>query len=378
MLNKICAAAYTALLGLAAIAAYRTSDRDWNWDALAYTGCAVSWSESDPVKIHREVYSEAKKELPVPAFKLLAESNPYRADLASNPFHFVEQLPFYDGKVLYVALIAGMHRFGATHIEAMKLISAAGFFALGLVFFRWTRIYVAMLPAALFSAAFVLCPPILNSARIFSPDALSTAMIAWALYALFERASARRAALIGLALLSGAVFIRNDTVLLAVLVVAYLAFAPRSPVRLQPIPGTVLIGLLVGFALTLSHFGGGYGWRMSFYHGLVERVPAPAEAGAPPISLADYLHAAAVSAREALDWSSLALFAFLGVASLLLVKRKTWMRDLLFLNLGFSLIRFLAYPGFEERYYISTYLMVCVTFVSALAVYRGGLRGEPR
>lgn len=381
-MNRICAAAYTALLGLAAIAAYRTSDRDWNWDALAYMACAVSRSESDPVKIHREVYSEAKKELPAQSFKLLTESNPYRADLASDSFHFTEQVPIYDNKALYIVLIAGLHRLGASYLQAMKLLSAAGFFVLGLVFFRWARVYLGTLPAALISALFMASPPILNVARIFSPDALSAAVIVGALYLLFEMGPVPGARLypaadaghrnrasreiIGLALVSCAVFIRNETVILAVLVVAYLTLASRSPVKLRRVHGAILVGLLISCVLMLRDLGGGYGWRTTFYHGLVQRLPAPGETRVPSISATNYLHAVAASARSALDSSSLALFALLGAASMMLLRRDAVLRDLLLLAVSGAILLMLVYPGFEERYYVSAYVIVTIAFISAV------------
>jgi hypothetical protein len=386
LVQRISIAAYFALLLLAAVAAYRTVDRDWNWDGLAYIACAAAWSERDPVALHASVYREARSEMPAEAFELLTAGNPYRADLASNPVHFLEQLPFYDGKVLYIELMFGLHGLGASYVGGMKSLSAAGFFALGVVFFLWTRAYFPALPAAILSAAFMLSAPVWNLARMFSPDALSVAMVTAALYAFFVMAPARPAsqrsvaALLGLALLSAAVFVRNDTLLLAALVIGYLALASRSPLKIKRAQGAVLIVLLIGSVLALGHFGGGYGWRMSFYHGLVQRVPAPAETAAPAISPAEYLRAAARSAREALDASSLALFVFITTAALLLLKRGTLMRDALLLSLGFSALRIIVYPGFEERYYVSTYAVAALCLISALPAYRrsgGGPDREP-
>jgi hypothetical protein len=378
LLEKICAAGYGALLLIAAVAAYRTTDRDWNWDALAYIGCAASWSESDPAKIHDQAYTEARRQMPADVYQLLTESNAYRRDLARNPSHFVEQLPFYNGKVLYVALIVGLHRMGASYVGAMKILSAAGFFALGLVFFRWAQDYVRPLPASILSAALMMSAPVWNLARTFSPDALSVAIITAGFYALFAVAPARAinqrwaAAIPAIALLIAAIFVRNDTLLLTVFVIGYLAVASRSPVRLKRSQAAALILLLVASVLALGHLTGGYGWRMSFYHGLVERVPAPAEVQEPVITVADYLHAAARSAREAADWSSLGIFTFLAAGCLLLRKRRTLMRDLLLVNVAFSLVRLLFYPGFEERYYVSTYVVAAICLIAALLPDSGG------
>lgn len=378
MLERVYTTAYFCLLLLAAVAAYRTTDRDWNWDGLAYMACAVSWSEPDPVKLHAMVYREARAQMPAPAYQALAAGNPYRSDLAGNPFHFAEQLPFYDSRTLYIGLIVLLRRLGMSYISAMKLLSAAGFAALGLIFFRWVRKYFRALPAAILSAAIMLSTPVWGLARIFSPDALAAAMILGALYALFVAAPARPlnqrspAACLGLALLGTSEFLRRETPLLAVLVIAYLTMASRSPVKLKRLHGVLLIAALIVTMLALGYFGGGYGWRMTLYHGLVQRVPAPADAPAPAITVKDYLHATLRSAREAVTWSSLPLFVFLTASCLLVLKRGTLMRDLLILSLSSAAILFLVYPSFEERYYVSAYLVVALCLISALAERRAG------
>ncbi len=376
MVNRLCSSGYIAVLLLAGIGAYRSSDRDWNWDLLAYTACALSWSEPDPVRIHALAYADAEAEVPVPSYKFLTEGTSYRADLARNPLHFVEQIPFYDAKVLYIGLIAGLHRLGATYISAMKLISTAGFLAIGAAFFVWARGYLNSLPSALLSGMFVLTQPILNLGKIFSADALSVAMIVWALYLLFEKGHVRPATSIGMVLLCCAILVRNDTLVLAVLTIGYLTIASGSPIKVRPVYGAMLIALICGTVFAVTHFGGGYGWRMSFYHGLVQRVPAPGESGAPNISFSDYLRPAAHSLREGLNRSSLPLFAFLAGACILLMKPKSRLYHLLLLNLAFSLIRILAYPGFEERYYVSTYVIVGAAFISVCATYPQGTKGS--
>jgi hypothetical protein len=119
---------------------------------------------------------------------------------------------------------------------------------------------------------------------------------------------------IGMALLACSIFIRNDNLVLAVLVIGYFSVCSGAVVRIRWVYSAVLIALLIAITMTISHTGGGYGWRTSFYHGVVQRMIAPAES-LPPISLAEYGHAWARSAREAIDASSLLLFSFLGACA---------------------------------------------------------------
>src|SRR5712672_2688886 len=99
---------YAGFLLLTGWLAYRFPYNDW--DVLAYVGCAINLSESDQVKIHAQVFEQAREELPEEDFHEMTTSVPFRQDVAANPWHFAEQLPFYSIRPLYIELLAALHR----------------------------------------------------------------------------------------------------------------------------------------------------------------------------------------------------------------------------------------------------------------------------
>jgi len=359
---KVSSAAFLLVLLVAAIAAYQDRFRDWDWDLMAYSASAVSLLETDPVEIHAIVFKEAKTEVPGAQYKSLTAATSYRADLSRDPFHFAEQIPFYSVKPAYVELIVGLHRLGLTRIQAMKLISVASFVAFGVLFFAWAGSYLNSRASALLSGMFVLSQPILDLARISTPDALSVAMVFAALYALFEK----EGALAGILMLSCSVFIRSDNFVLVVLVLCYLSLVPHSPVRIRRDHAVLLIAAVLASTIVIDRVGG-YGWQTLAYHSVVQRLTNPAEV-VPHVTALNYFHALAAAARIALfDWSSLLLFAFMATGCLLFARLADRMRDLLLLNVTASVLRILVYPSFEERYLVSLYAVIAVCLISVIA-----------
>jgi hypothetical protein len=110
--KNIPAAIYASFLILAGWLAYQFPYNDW--DVLAYVGCAMNLSERDQGKIHAQVFEQARAELPEDDFNEMTTAVPFRRDVAANPWHFAEQLPFYSIGPLYIGLMASIHRLGAS------------------------------------------------------------------------------------------------------------------------------------------------------------------------------------------------------------------------------------------------------------------------
>ena len=66
----------------------------YTWDLLGYIGSSVDSTDARRPSI--DVAFDAIR--PISAKKDIQPDNPYRADVAANPYHFAEQLPFYSIK----------------------------------------------------------------------------------------------------------------------------------------------------------------------------------------------------------------------------------------------------------------------------------------
>src|SRR5438270_6424552 len=208
--KRIAVFLYAAFLLLAGWLAYTYPYNDW--DVLAYVGCAINLTESDQVKIHAQVFEQAREELPEEDFTEMTTSVPFRRDVAANPWHFAQQLPFYSIRPLYIELLAAIHRLGATYFQATRLVSSIALALLGLPIFLWMRASVTgpEWRVALLSSLILLTPPLFLAGRTGSPDALSGLFIVAAMYLLTQKQRIFPATL----LLASSIFVRGDNVIL--------------------------------------------------------------------------------------------------------------------------------------------------------------------
>jgi hypothetical protein len=79
----------------------------YTWDLVGYIGCSVDGG--NPRAIHPETFA-ARREISNDEDVQL--DNPYGVDVAANPYHFSEQLPFYSIKPICVLPIKAFHRLG--------------------------------------------------------------------------------------------------------------------------------------------------------------------------------------------------------------------------------------------------------------------------
>src|SRR5450755_2585984 len=125
------------------LSAYAVLQPEYTWDLLGYIGSSVD--STDARMIHNVAFDAIR---PFAAKKDIQVDNPYRVDIAANPYHFAEQLPFYSIKPLYVALIKGEHRLGMPFPKAAVAISALSNLLLALLLWRWLSAYLGGLPLA--------------------------------------------------------------------------------------------------------------------------------------------------------------------------------------------------------------------------------------
>src|SRR5262249_55432597 len=96
-------------------------------------GVAASWNISDPNAVYNTVRADVRS-LGVPKVeKAHFEETPIGASAAV----FMEQLPMYTIKPLYIALVWALHQIGFGYCVATFLIGAASFLMIGVVLALW-------------------------------------------------------------------------------------------------------------------------------------------------------------------------------------------------------------------------------------------------
>jgi hypothetical protein len=326
-------------------------------DMLDFAGCVFSIHDLDPVSIHKRAYAGILKDAPSFSVSHLLGTDedpkvaPSRQDRHANPYHFVESLPYFSIKPLYIELIAIFYRLGIRIFPAIILASLIPAFCLSLVMCAWT-LRLGGLPLLL--SIFLFVPEIRGFWNGVGPDALSALVLAVALFLIFVYEKLCP----GITLLLASIWIRTDNVILALFLLGYLLWKRRLPLWIT----VVLAAVAVASPLVISHYAGSYGWKALYSHTFKFVEFAPREF-IPSFTMNDYLHALHTGLVEILE-SSVLVYSVLGIAGYLIVPE---LRMPLSLSLIAGAVHFVIYPNFEPRYYAIVYVLIAVAATVALS-----------
>ena len=353
------ASLYIMVLAASTLHLYFTPEYDI--DMLGYMGNALLEQQTDPVRIHRDIYGEVTKFLPPIVQQHFRgqqadapeSQNASRRDRAVNPYHFAEFLPFFAIRPAYNHLLWLLSKTGMNLIRASVLISVGSYFLLGVLVFVWTAEYVEGLSAALFAILIMLSPPITQVARFTGADCISTLLALLSLYLIWEK----RLLAPGVGLLLFSIYIRTDNVALAVPVILLGVWQRSIPTW----KAAVLLALAVGSVLLINHFAGDYGLRMLYYRNFIGTPIAPAEATV-SFSILDYEAAFRKGISGALS-GVLLPFLIAGAAGFLRCKR---LRPFAIVTLAYTFLHFVLLPNWQDRWFAVLYLACGILAVSAV------------
>jgi hypothetical protein len=343
-------ALYVALF--AGLSAFALVQPTYTWDLLGYIGSSVT--SSDPQVIYHETFDAIQ---PIRSNKGIQLENPYRTDVAANPFHFAEQLPLYSIKPAYIALLKALHRFGLPYPRSAIVISAASNFALAMLLWFWLSAYVEGFILFGVCSLIMLSPNLLIISRWATPDALATFVAAFGLYLILGREKY----FWGASLLVLDVWIRTDSIVLAGIVMFVLLLRGK----LEFLQFASLSALALASYFIIGHYSGDYGWTVLFYNSFMGGVTTPAET-ALHVSMKMYVTQVVKGVYLLLVDSSFALYALLVCLALWLRKSSPY-TQMAVVVLAARVVSYLLYPNGDARYTAVLYVMVPVAIVIAVS-----------
>jgi hypothetical protein len=345
---RLAAVLYSGFALLLAVHCYRNPLYDI--DLLSYAGNVALYDTTDPVEVHRVVYSN-----PLPAHLLGTDANDVGSNVlrarAADPYFSATYLPFFSVKPLYLMAMELGHRLGASVIVASQVISAIAF--LGIALMVW--VYTGSLLAALV----ILLPEIFVLGESNSPDGLSLFFLLLGFWLLFFAKKD-----IGILPVLVSIWVRPENVILCGLVIVFL----YASGRLRAGQAAVLLLVAAFSQLSISHYG--YGWRSLYAHTFRGAIPQEeATFGAH-----DYLQALTAGLRE-VSHSSVPVFVLLFIASYRWTPYN--MRVVTMLVTLFCVMRFVIFPSFEMRFYAPFFVTTAMSSILAMQGRRGAEAAGP-
>lgn len=373
-----------ALLLCAALTANAVLRPQWDWDVLAYAGCAEQLRGGDTDGIHAAAYGALEADAPEEVVRDLrgestaerAEGGPaardYRLRMATDARAFEAQLPFYRGRVVFIGLLALASLLGIGVLHAAFAISLLSGLAFALILLRWTTRF---LPVPVAIAATLACVLLTGAPQVMSmgtPDMLAASFVLGGAYLLAE--SPRRIGAV--VLLALAIATRANHAILAALLLLWSASQIPSSRRftVRIIDGSMLVLIFVGLFCTQGRDT--YPWWTVFHHSFVEYTVFPA-AQTPPSDWGFALDRAWRSLPMFKAWQPL-LFTLCGLAAIVIGARsRAWnsrpARLAAFVLLAIAL-NFALFPALWPRLMVAPWTLL---WVALLCAQRDRIRRVP-
>jgi len=353
---------------------YCLYSQEQNWDMLGYSASAVSIEDKDPAYIHDYVYRELRNYVSDEDFEKLTNGDSYRETMHKDPDAFIQQVPYYKIRIIFVSLIFILMSLGVNVFAAGHIISAAAA-ALGFIIFFYAYKKITE-PAfwVLMPFYFILCG-VHDAGQGVSADTLAFLWFGLICYSFINKHWAI------FPLLVVSTLIRTDMVVFVALVLCYY-FIFRPDLRSRSLITAVITAILYIF---VNKVVGNYGWNTVFYFVFISDMQAthPDEFSKLGLSMQQYLATAMNNLRLILPENKFWLFVvnvllqlilFLNLKSVSLNNKKekiiTLAMDpvisLTIICCGYIVLHYLLFPALWPRFFIGQYMIASLGLLYTL------------
>lgn len=326
----------------------------YNWDIIPYCAVVLSLEQTDEQVLHQMTYESVKQSIPEQAYAIL-QSTAFQKEMEQNYVYFNQQLPFYKIRPLYTGLAYLVHKAGINIVTAIVIISALSSLLMSIVILRWLLDYLDTFYAYLFSFLIIHSTGVIQIARVFTPDALSAAILILSLYLLKNK----HLYFAGLFLVL-AIFARTDNIIFVFLALTYVRFFSEYKLNWT---STIFFMVLSAFSY-LSINANNYDWATLFHHTLINLINNPADYH-PTVTWADYLRVLKQNGFEAfLFVNSFLIFLLCAFITISLKGDNKIYSHLSILMICSVIIHFLLFPApFWQRFFIAHYSIISIAMI---------------
>ena len=244
----------------------------YNWDTLPYMAIILNMDDDDQGKIHQRVLEIAKFEIPVELYqRMIDTTHEIRKGLIQSSNQFFQFTSFFRTKPLYVLCSYLSYKAGFLLTKAPAIPSLLSYAGISILIYFWlSRSYKAWL-ATLLSISIMLAPPVLEGARLATPDMMSSMVLLYGFYLFLYGAKWGWIAMI----MSIAILIRLDNLIIAfVWLLFQVAILRQGPdeMRSRLTAFALILASWILYAVVLIqyvNFQDGFG---NFYGGLENRI----------------------------------------------------------------------------------------------------------
>lgn len=343
---------------------YSLYAQEQNWDMLGYAVSVMSLEDQDPAYIHDYVYRELRNYVSDKDFQELTTGSSYRETMLEDPDAFIQQVPFFKIRIIFVSLIFILTCLGVNIFAAAHIITAAAA-ALGFIifFYAYKKITEPIL-WILIPFLFVLCGA-QDAGQGVTADTLAFLWLGLISYSFINNHWSV------FPLLAVSTLVRTDMIVFVALVLSYY-FIFRPELRNRSYITAVVTVILY---VCVNKVAGNYGWSTVFYYAFISEMQAthPEEYSKLSLSMQQYLAIVVKNLNLILYENKFWLFVVNVLLQLILffnLKRVSSNKKGLFIALandpvisltiiccGYIVLHYLLFPAIWSRFFIGQYLI---------------------
>lgn len=350
------------VLGVLTVSCYQ--NRVYDWDMPGYLGSIYTWEyPKNPEYVHEQVYSTIKKEASPKEYHDIIAYNEANKVFVKNFKAFGEQLPYYQIKIGYNAVVYVLYKLGVSGPHAVLLLNIFSYFFCGVLLFYLFKYFFPNnhLLAASLSLFLMWFPAVRSMAENPTPDIfLLVFMLLFVINVIQNKNQVWR-----YILLLCCVLIRPDFILFALTylfaVFVYDYFKNDKKIGFHLILQGFSLMLIYLFIIKFYHYPG---WKDVFYDTFFYRRPIISAQKA-DFTFAEYRDFIIL---KLINFKKVTLLSLFLLGATFYFSKDLWIRILASLFFVNIFIKFLFFPqGGTLRFFIGFVMLLFIIFLFALS-----------
>lgn len=166
---------------------YTLKHSDYDLDILLYTACVMEKDYPDKQYLHTKIYHMALDELGDGKFKQYTDSTrKFRWELYKNHEKFMNMLPYYKAKGLYVSLLKLSYKMGYSPIKFSTYLNLVCYFLISILLLLLLMRHMNFYAAFVASYFALLMPTFTDTLKSNTPDLLTATFFLIAIFLLLQ------------------------------------------------------------------------------------------------------------------------------------------------------------------------------------------------
>jgi hypothetical protein len=339
----------------------------FDWDIVSYIWNVKYIENKNIEEVHTQTYEELKNYLDPWRYKIILSANQYRKEVYKDYESFLDIMPFYNIKFIYIYSIYWVHKLWLSIIDSIIAISIFSYLIFCSLLFFIFRKELEKYPI-LFFALYLLTfsSPILIAWRSTTPDMF------WALFLMiWTFLILRKQVIIWIIILIISLGARTDNIIFIWVLLFYLRFFSDKSVRINTATFIIWSIVALWFYKWINTYFDNFWYIKLYYNSFIEPIPYPSTFVAHLVPM-DFLIilkdkvAILLGLRENRPVSFFPFYIILSIIAFLLAQKNKIKLDNIYLWLMilsvFTLVfKFAIFPNIQERYFVFYFIIILIT-----------------